>query len=178
MVFNNYTVYHVIGLAFFLLFIHWFAAKYITNFREYSYLKSNIIGIDIDGVLNKHRRTFCTLLYDYTNKSLWENEIIKVPVSLIPNKGITRHDEYIVFNKQKYWQVQEVFDEKTVDTIDELRNSFGFKICIFSNRPWPDTKYLFDNEKHSTLKDWWHVSLFGKSIQLPFLKFISKNQFI
>jgi uncharacterized HAD superfamily protein len=176
LVFNNYTLYHVIGLAIILLMIHWFVAKYITNFREYSYLKSNIIGIDIDGVLNKHRRTFCTLLYKYTNKTLWEDEVIKVPVSLIPNKGITRHDEFIVFNNQKYWIVQKVFDDKTADTIDELRNSFGYKICIFSNRPWPDTKYLSENEKYGVLKKWWSIKCFGKTRQLPLLKILSTTQ--
>lgn len=171
---HQYNIYWILYISIFLLALHYFVAKYITNYRDNSYLKSYKIGIDIDGVLNNHRKTFCNLYNEQTGKNLKEEEIIKVPVSLIPDKNITRRDEWLVFNQLKYWELQEAFDDKTADIVEELRYNFGFKIHIFSFRPWPDTKYLNDNEKYVTLLNWWQIKLFNKQINLQLLKLISK----
>lgn len=170
LLFTDYSLIHVLILFFLILLIHWYFSRRITNFKNYGYLKSYIIGIDIDGVLNKHRRTFCTILYENTGKTLWENEITRVPVSLIPDKQINRTDEFKVFNDPNYWKNQEIFDEKTSDIITELRNSFGYKINIFSFRPWPDYKYIKEEERLEIFRKWWKFKIFHKEIALPFSK--------
>src|SRR5438552_6087465 len=43
---------------------------WITRYREHGYLKSRILGVDIDGVLNEHRTQFCQMLADRTGKVL------------------------------------------------------------------------------------------------------------
>ena len=125
----------------------------ISNYRNYSYMKSLVIGIDIDGVLNKQRDTFCTVLWEESQKTLWADEINKIPVHLM-NKGITRDDEFKVFNKVSYWERQIPINDKIGSIISELKNTFGYKIKLFTYRAWPDLTYLPTHLHNSTLDSW------------------------
>ena len=107
--------------------------------REHKYLKSNILGVDIDGVLNKHREHFCSLLYEKTGKKIKPEEITVIPVWEHPTLGISREDARKVFNDPAYWKKMPVIDE-AAENLRRLSNTFKLKIHIFTYRPWPDTQ--------------------------------------
>lgn len=107
--------------------------------REHKYLKSNILGVDIDGVLNKHREHFCSLLYEKTGKKIKPEEITVVPVHEHPSLGVIRADERKVFNDPAYWKKMPIIDG-AADNLRRLHNTFKLKIHIFTYRPWPDAK--------------------------------------
>jgi uncharacterized HAD superfamily protein len=170
---NNYNLTWTV-ICFALIFL--FQILYyilISNYRNYSYMKSLVIGIDIDGVLNKQRETFCTVLLEETGKTLRAEEITKIPVHLM-NSEITREDEFKVFNKVSYWERQVPVDDKIGLIIDELKNRFGYKIKIFTYRPWPDLSYLPEDLRKSILNKWWNINHYQG--QMP--KIISSNRFL
>jgi len=107
--------------------------------RETAYLKSNILGIDIDGVLNEHREKFCSLLYEKTEKKIEPEKITVIPVHEHPTLGITEKDERKVFNDPKYWTEMPIIEDAAT-VIRKLQNIFRLKIYIFTYRPWPDTE--------------------------------------
>jgi len=122
--------------AFFLF--HFLIYKFYAYHREISYLKSNILGIDIDGVLNKHREHFCKILKDNTSKNVTPERILIIPVHEHSSLGIERKDEREVFNDPRYWTDMPV-RENAAEKIRNFRNVFNLKIFIFTYRPWPDT---------------------------------------
>ncbi|MBS2210261.1 hypothetical protein KEM09_02560 [Carboxylicivirga mesophila] len=138
---TNYGVSHSIlaAISFFLLHIGYY--RFIANYRKYSYMKTNIIGVDIDGVLNKHRDTFCTMLWEKKGITLWADDIDKIPVHQMTNSIITRNDEFDIFNDPEYWKRQDEFQTDVGKIIQELRNSFGYKIHIHTYRPWPQFSF-------------------------------------
>lgn len=81
------------------------------NHREFKYLQSNAIGVDIGGVLNKHRHQFSELLKKNTGKTLGPEEITKIPVRDIQGKDISIDDELAVFNDPDYWIKMPVMDD-------------------------------------------------------------------
>jgi len=108
----------------------------IARFRERGYQKSRILGVDIDGVLNKHREQFCLVLEERTSKQLTADSIIRIPVHEIPNCNVSAEDERAVFNWPSYWtQMPEV--ESVGEVVKKIRNELGFDIWIFTHRPWP-----------------------------------------
>ena len=125
----------VIGLAFVVL--HLAIYSLYSRHRERAYLKSNILGIDIDGVLNRHRDKFCELLYETSQKTIKPDEIKVIPVHENGNFNITRGDERQVFNEPSYWKEMYVIDD-AAEIIRKLKNSFKLKVYIFTYRPWPD----------------------------------------
>lgn len=122
-----------------LFFLHFMFYWSYCNHRETAYLRSNILGIDIDGVLNKHREQFCLLLSQKSGKKLRPNDITVIPVHEDPALGVTREDERQVFNDPKYWANMGLIEEAP-DTIRKLSNHFSLKTYIFTYRPWPDTE--------------------------------------
>ncbi len=105
--------------------------------RERAYIRSNILGIDIDGVLCEHRKQFCSLLRTNTGKRLEPNQIRIIPVHEHPGLGVTREDERKVFNDPKYWVNMNVFRD-AAETIKKLKNTLKLSIYIFTWRGWPD----------------------------------------
>lgn len=161
-IFVNYNLYWTFAcfVAFFLIHILYY--NFITSYRNYSYMKTLTIGVDIDGVLNKHEITFCQFLKINTGIDLKPDEITRIPVHTIPgikvSKGLERKHEFLVFNDIAYWEKQEAFQDKTGATIKELRNHFGYTINIFSYRAWPDTTYHPEESQKEMLKLWWKYS--------------------
>ncbi len=156
---KNYNNYWSVGVFTLVFICHIIYYLIVSKFRRISYLRSRIIGVDIDGVLNKHRETFCKVHKDNLNKiyrdNIPENKLInpddinRIPVHLIGNKDIDRNDEFDVFNNPTYWFGQELCDERIPSIIKEIRNSFGYRIVIHSFRPWPQFEYgniLKENE--------------------------------
>ena len=77
-------------LALVFIVIHGGAYWRYARHREHSYLKSYAIGVDIDGVLNKHRRHFCELLKEKADKSLDPENITTIPLHECPDIGVSR----------------------------------------------------------------------------------------
>ena len=57
------SIMGIICALFFVL--HFFAYFMLARHRETGYLRSNIVGVDIDGVLNMHKEHFCKLLKSF-----------------------------------------------------------------------------------------------------------------
>lgn len=175
---NNY-LYPIIYTPIFL-FSHLVFYWAYTRHREIKYLKSNILGVDIDGVLNKHREKFCSLLYEKTEKEIKPEEITIIPVHEHPTLGITREDERKVFNDPKYWTDMEVIEDAE-DNLRKLRNIFRLKIYIFTYRPSPDNpdkeellediKKFLQSCKCFSLKD----ILLKVMLHIPLLKKLSHH---
>jgi len=125
----------ICGLAF--LFVHFGAYWIYSRHRELGYLRSNIIGIDIDGVLNRHREHFCKILKEKTSIDIDPEEIKVIPVHEDPGLHATREDEYVVFNEPKYWTDMPSM-ENAAKRISSFLNVFRLKVYIFTYRAWPD----------------------------------------
>jgi len=139
---------------FFVFFfcLHFYSYIKYSRFREYSYLRSFIMGVDIDGVLNKHRHHFCNLLKENTNISLHPEKITTIPIHDDPSLGVTRENEKQVFNDPRYWTEMPDLDDASYN-VRRLRNTFKLKIHIFSHRPWPSPEILNKSEDYSRWKE-------------------------
>jgi hypothetical protein len=114
-------------------FLYYMLARH----REGSYLRHNIIGIDIDGVLNDHRTHFATYVKQLRGKDLDPMAITRMPVHEIAQSNITADDEHAVFNYADYWSAMPALQPSPRSTLERIRNSLGFSIWIFTHRPWP-----------------------------------------
>ena len=117
--------------------------------REFSYLKSSIIGVDIDGVLNKHREKFCEILKKNTGKDLLPENITEIPVYENLKLNISREDEKKVFNDPEYWVNMPRIDG-AIETLNKIKNLFHLNVFIFTYRDWPELK----NEGNYIKKNW------------------------
>lgn len=111
----------------------------LARYRENSYLRSHIIGVDIDGVLNCHRPHFCQLLKEVRKKDIDPDAIVCLPVRNHKELGVTEDDEYAVFNHPKYWQTMPACPDAP-DRLKKLRNVLGYKVFIFTYRDWPQQR--------------------------------------
>jgi uncharacterized HAD superfamily protein len=130
---------------------------YLACHRETGYLPSDIrpriIGVDIDGVLNLQRRHFCNALQRICNKSVAPEDIVSIPVHKCAPLNVTKEEEHEVFNDPHYWKTMPPMDD-AADVIRCLRNAFGYRIHIFTHRPWPDPT-SFSPTKSKSLSDAW-----------------------
>ncbi|MFZ7137849.1 MAG: hypothetical protein ACOWW1_05475 [archaeon] len=125
------------------LFVYWRLALH----REHSYLRSYILGVDIDGVLNEHELQFCKILKKVAKKSLTPKQIEVIPVRENKKLKITRSDEKKVFNTPEYW-LEMPTKRNSAYVMNELKSGFNLKIHVFSHRPWPSEKngsQIFEN---------------------------------
>lgn len=140
--------------------IHMFLYVYQAYYRDNLYMRSHKIGIDIDGVLNDHRTKFCDILENNENYCrLSPNEINKIPVRFIAGKNITEIDELKVFNNANYWEDMPPISDN-FQALKKINKQLGYKIYIFTNRPWPDWHVLdrsgIDQEELNILKNSWN----------------------
>jgi hypothetical protein len=137
-----------ISVIFFVLHIELY--RWYAYHRETEYLRSNIIGIDIDGVLNKHRYQFCKILSEiFPDKIIDPNDILIYPVHEYAKLDLAEDDAKKVFNKAEYWTEMPV-REDAKKYIDKIRNIFKLKTYIFTYRPWPD---MIKNNKDRLVED-------------------------
>lgn len=152
---------YAVPISVFILVVvaHVLFFKELAWYREFGYLKSNIIGIDVDGVLNKHREHFCQILSRFGVSILPEN-ITHIPIHEIPNLNppVSRANEIGVFNSPEYW-MEMPQREQAADNVKKLANSLGFKIYIFTYRPWPDSTNLSGAPAKQLLSDWQQKTL-------------------
>ena len=117
-----------------ILSLHFFMYRFYSNHREFGYLKSNIIGIDIDGVLNRHRDHFCELVEEKTGRKIYPDQITHIPVHEI---GLTTLEEdNDVFNEPRYWIHMPIAYDSSPN-MRKLRTTFKLKVLIFTHRAWP-----------------------------------------
>lgn len=152
-VFHNYNLAWVILFMILFFTMHLMYYFYMANYRNFNFMKNQIIGIDIDGVLNNHRDIFCKHLKNKFNIDLDPEFINKIPVHKMDNSVVTRDMEFDIFNDPQYWNDLELIDSNVSNIIQELKNLIGYKIHIHSYRPWP--QFSFGTQpKDYVLKKW------------------------
>jgi uncharacterized HAD superfamily protein len=128
--------------------------EWLIRYREWRYLRTRIIGVDIDGVLSDHEPKFCEILKRTSDKDLTPAQITKIPVHEL-DVGVMRDDEYRVFNDPEYWVSLNAI-AGAVNRLNELRDVFGFQLYIFTHRDWPNLKtFPKDRAIRKDLKQRW-----------------------
>lgn len=127
---------------------HFLIYYYYSYIRENKYLNSNYIGIDIDGVLNLHRHTFCKFLEKNTNKKINPEKIKIIPVHNNKELNITKEDELAIFNNPKYW-IEQIVAKDASSILKKISKNFNLKIILFTNRPWPNYKSRLKDFRNS-----------------------------
>jgi len=130
---------------------------YLAQRRELSYLQSNILGIDIDGVMNLQRKQFVKYLNQNTGKNINPNNITVIPVRDCPGLNLTQKDEIAVFNDPTYWTTMECAPG-AAEVIWRLRNSMKLKIHVFTSRRWPYDRNLNSQQKKDIKRIWKETS--------------------
>lgn len=136
-----------------LLPAHYVAYRRYAKHREHAYLRSYSIGVDIDGVLNKHRQHFSRLLQDKVGKHLDPENITTIPLHDDPRQGVTREDERVVFNSPEYWADMPAL-EGAAENLARLKNAFRLKVHIFSHRAWPDLTAVGPTQRGDVTTSW------------------------
>jgi uncharacterized HAD superfamily protein len=132
-----WMIWTSLGIGITCVAIHLFAYWWLTWYRDNKYLRKYIIGVDIDGVLNKHRDHFCYMVWFLYNKSIWADQITCIPVRDCKALNVTQAEEETVFNQPLYWNELPPL-EGAAEALRKLKNTFGFKIYIFTHRPFPE----------------------------------------
>jgi uncharacterized HAD superfamily protein len=137
------------------LFLHYLAYWGLTRFRETRYLRKFIIGLDIDGVLNKHREHFCDMLRQLCDKQVDPAQITWIPVHECKGLGVGEAEADAVFNHPGYWRDLPPM-EGAAQVLSKLKNVLGYKLFVFTHRPWPEPKkFPADPEKASHYRYLW-----------------------
>lgn len=139
-----------LGIAF--LIVHYGVYRWYARDREHSYLKSYAVGVDIDGVLNRHREHFCRLLEQNVNIRVAANGITTIPLHDCPALEVTREHENHVFNDPRYWVEMPLIDS-AVQNLARLRN-LNLEVHIFSHRAWPNTSGMNKKDREAIHKQW------------------------
>ena len=144
----------IVTVAFLLFCAHFVGYLLFARDREYSYLRGSAIGIDIDGVLNKHREKFCEMAAAKLGKRIRPEDIKLLPVHENTNLSdqITRLDERSIFNDPDYWTSMPELDG-AADAIKSIKTAFLLPVHIFTHRPWPDVR-LADSEDKMLRRTW------------------------
>lgn len=137
----------IVFLPVHLAFYRWYARH-----REYSYLRSFTLGVDIDGVLNMHRQHFSRLLEENVEIERDPESFTTIPLHECPDIEISRQDEKQVFHDPRYW-IEMPMADGAARNLESLRN-LNLKVHIFSHRPWPNTM-LMNPDDRRIIHDRW-----------------------
>lgn len=145
----KYILMLAAALGILMVIISFLVYVYITTYGENgtAYFKQNI-GIDIDGVLNKHEEIFIEILNKQTEKTI--EEITHLPVHI--SGDITREEEHAVFETKEYWEKQQLSDGAKEYLIEDIKNTLGFNIYVFTWRNWNVNKNLKGESVHFNIK--------------------------
>lgn len=150
------------------IIIHAAAYRWLTSYRDTSYLRKYIIAVDVDGVLNKHRDYFCTMIWLLFNKSIWANQITYIPVHDCQRLNITLEEELAVFNQPLYWNGLAPMED-AADVLRKLKNVLGYKVYVFTHRPFPEPKQYPPSER-SRYENLWALQVLWNSAGLNLLR--------
>jgi len=112
--------------------IYWMLARG----RERGFFGRPVIGVDIDGVLNRHRAHFCEMLALTTGKEISPEAIRRIPVHRCEELGVTPADEWAVFNHPDYW-IRMPARDGAAEGVHKLKKVSSYRVFAFSHRPWP-----------------------------------------
>jgi len=149
--------------------------------RESRYLRSHIIGLDIDGVLNRHREHFCKLLGELRGKSLDPESITRIPVhecaELKDAQGnpvtVSEEDAHAIFNHPEYWRDMPAM-ETAAEVIQRLKNILRYKIVVFTHRPWPHPT-TFPKDKTREYSELWRRVCWGWARDTRAIRLVTKT---
>lgn len=147
---DNVSWWSWLGLTF--LPVHLGSYKLYARYREHAYLRSFALGVDIDGVLNKHRHQFTKLLEENVGIRLDPDSITTIPLHDCPALGVSHDDEKQVFNDPRYWTEMPVRDD-AAPNLARLRN-LNLKVHIFSHRAWPNTFGISVEDENKIQQQW------------------------
>lgn len=148
--FDRVSPWSWLGLTF--LAAHLGSYKLYARHREHAYLRSFALGVDIDGVLNKHRHQFTKLLEENVGIRLDPDSITTIPLHDCPALEVSRDDEKQVFNDPRYWTEMPVRDD-AAPNLARLRN-LNLKVHIFSHRAWPNTFGISAEDENKIQQQW------------------------
>jgi len=132
-------------IVFFNILGHIILWKYLSYRRENFYLKSFAFGVDIDGVVNNQTEHFAEWLYKLRGKRIDTEKIKEIPVRLNKGLNVDDFDEQVVFNCKEYWEgLRE--KENALKTINDIHKKFGYKIFVYTYRPWGQMSDKVKNE--------------------------------
>ena len=150
----------------------------LASYREKIYFTQPVIGLDIDGVLNKHREHFCELFEKKFNEKIDPEDITKIPVHECKkiSKAVTDEKEKLIFNDTDYWIKMPIADDCS-RIIKKLKMEHNYRIEIFSYRPWPIKKRFpaDDAGKKEYEKKWSNISFLFRLNKGAAIKKITKN---
>ena len=111
-----------------------------------------IVGVDIDGVLNRYGRHFCQELKRKSGKEIEYSKISRIPITDCPNVDVNIEDVLLVFNDPEFWQ-RVPPDEFAAEGLRELFEK-NYSIIIFTYRPWPHLDVSNDLQVKKTIDEW------------------------
>ena len=150
---GNYSMLWVLAIGLVGLSLHDLAYRLIAHHRESSYIGRHTIGVDIDGVLGRHREQFCSVLSEIQGKVVKPNEIIRIPVHECSDLDVTEIDEIAVFHEPRYWSDMPV-DENATYVLKRLQDLLHYRVFIFSWRDWPNENKVAKNQRPAFYKAW------------------------
>lgn len=153
--FDRVSPWSWLGLTF--LAAHLGSYKLYARHREHAYLRSFTLGVDIDGVLNKHRHQFTKLLEENVGIRLDPDSITTIPLHDCPALEVSRDDEKQVFNDPRYWTEMPVRDD-AAPNLARLRN-LNLKVHIFTHRAWPNTSGMKQPDREIIHEEWSNQAL-------------------
>lgn len=148
---NSCYVLLSIGVALCMFLLSLFSYHCICLHKENSEdYYSRIIGVDIDGVLNKHELTFADICNRINGTALSASEITTLPVY----KGgkISLEQEQAVFRTKEYWNEQVLAEGVVHYLVEEIMNKYGYKTYIFTWRDWEVNRDINGKEVSYNLK--------------------------
>lgn len=109
-----------------------------------------IIGVDIDGVLNRHEESFVAVYNNLNGTVLSEGDITTLPVS--KSGIINREEENRVFHTIEYWTNMPVREDVVQNLVEEIKNKRGYKVYLFTWRDWAVDQSLDGKETSLSIK--------------------------
>lgn len=136
MVEKSFFVSLISAICWFVL--HMISFKWMSNYNESgsAYFK-RIIGVDIDGVLNKYEEHFANIYNKIFCGQNGREELKASSINTLPffESGIiSKEDEYEVYKRFEYWDAMPVNDECATYLIQEIKKELGYKVHIFTFR--------------------------------------------
>lgn len=164
------------GLNFWLLvsaclWLHLFLYARLGQHRERQYLRGHIVGVDVDGVLNKHRTHFAEVLREQTNKNIDPEMVTRIPVHDMTDSGVTEADEHAVFNWPGYWDDMPVL-ENAEKFLRRIKNLLGYRVWIFTYRGWPQPSTFPEGRENEYWRAWQKLSWWAIPSRFKIIKLL------
>jgi len=138
----------------FSVMAHWALYALLAANREGSLPWRKVwFGIDLDGVVNEHRRHFCDTLNVTREDKVLPDDITSIPVHECARLNVEEADEHAVFNTPSYWTDMPAM-HGAAKYLRKIKGTLGYKVVAFTYRDWPNDKHLSDVEATETSQAW------------------------